>query len=99
MLAFIFLTALDLWDNRDYANPAFSNDMLISVKPGFGLITSISIISVSFFYHVLVFPAYSSLENRSTSRFGWATVMTNFICALVYISLGIICVFLFGDQV
>jgi amino acid permease len=99
VIAFIFLTALDLWETRDQINPSFDLGILVSLKPGFGLITSMSIISVAFFYHVLVFPAYSALQNRSTQRFGCATVMTNSICAFIYLCLGIICLFLFGDQI
>ena len=73
--------------------------MLLNVKPGFGLITSINIFSVSFFYHVIVFPAYSSLKDRTTARFGCSAFITNTICAIVYLSLGITCLFLFGSDI
>ena len=96
VLAFIVLSGVDLWDTSDYKAAAIDQQLLVTLKPGFGLITSMSIISVAFFYHVLVFPAYSSLQNRTTQRFGCATVLTNTICALIYIALGIICLFLYG---
>ena len=70
VICFILLCGLDLWDTSDYKAASINSDILVTVKPGFGLITSMSIISVAFFYHVMVFPAYSSLQNKTTYRFG-----------------------------
>ena len=99
VLSFIALTSLDLYDTTDYDNFRPDSEELLAIKPGFGLITSMSIFSTAFFYHVMVFPAYSALERKSTARFACATVMTNSICSSVYISLGIISLFLFGADV
>lgn len=99
VIAFIILVGYDLYDSTDYATAQYDREMLLNVKPGFGLITSIDIFSVAFFYHVIVFPAYSSLENRSTARFGCSAIVTNALCALIYLSLGITCLFLFGEDI
>lgn len=96
VIAFIILAGIDLYENKNTLDKTFDRSLLLNVKPGFGLITSINIFSVSFFYHVIVFPAYSSLNERTTSRFGCAAIITNTICAIVYLSLGITCLFLFG---
>jgi amino acid permease len=99
VLSFIALTSLDLYDTSDYENQRPDSEELLAIKPGFGLITSMSIFSTAFFYHVMVFPAYSSLENRSTARFACSTMLTNSICSFVYITLGVISLFLFGAEV
>ena len=99
VIAFIILAGIDLYDDSDYARANTNFEDLVQVKPGFELITSMSIINTAFFYHVMIFPAYSALQNRSTARFGCATVMTNAICTMIYLSLAIICVFLYGDKI
>jgi hypothetical protein len=48
---------------------------------------------------MMVFPAYSSLQNRTTARFGCAVMLTNSICAVIYLALAVICVFLYGENV
>ena len=99
VIAFIFLVGFDLYDTTDYKNATFDAEMLLNPKPGFGIITSIDIFSVAFFYHVIVFPAYSSLSDRTTARFACSTIITNAFCGIIYVTLGILCLFLFGEDV
>lgn len=61
VIAFIILCVADLLDSSDKKLVLLNSELLVTVKPGFGLITSMSIISVAFFYHIMVFPTYSSL--------------------------------------
>jgi amino acid permease len=95
VMLFIILAAFDLLTSPH----TIDTSLLFRIKPGYGLITAMSILSCAFFYHMIVFPAYSSLQDRSTSRFATSALLTNSICAAIYLLLSIISLLLFGDSV
>ena len=95
VLLFILITGIDLatsetptYDLHDYLKPRWSTE----------IISSISILALSFYYQTGVFPAYSSMENKSTHNFMMSGASANLICALVYITLGVLCLAMFGSE-
>ena len=95
VLLFIILTGVDLATGTkeaqplsDFKNPIWSDK----------IVSSISILGVAFSYQTGVFPAYTSMQDKSTHRFSISAGIANTFCAVVYIILGILCLAMFGSE-
>lgn len=96
VVLFIIITAVDLGMDQSQAYPL--NEF---VKPIYSdnIINGVSILCTAYSYQTSVFPAYTSLIGKSTERFLLCSWIANAFCFVVYTTLGILCVAMFGDNI
>jgi len=95
VLLFIFLTGLDLAVGEEQVHPL--KDFKYPIR-SYEIITSISILTVAFSYQTCVYPAYTAMQDKSTDKFLISSVINLVFCALVYTTLGLICLVMFGSE-
>ena len=73
-------------------------DDLMQTKVDKNLITSFFIILFAYAVQFMTFPLYVDLENRSTERFSQVIWGATIFYSIVYLALGIIGAFMFGEN-
>lgn len=95
VLLFIILTGVDLATGAKEAQPLSNFKTPIWSDK---IVSSISILCVACSYQTGVFPAYTSMQDKSTLRFSISAGIANAFCGVVYIILGILCLAMFGSE-
>lgn len=63
------------------------------------LITGFNIITLSYAYHVNFFPTYKSLGSKRSNKKGMAAIAyASILSFTIYVSLGIISIYMFGSS-
>ena len=95
----ITLCAFELAKQKQRPDEHLSIDQYMDPKPSVNMVTSINIVCFAYSFQFQVFPAFVELEKRSNFRFQISSALALTVCGIAYMSMGLICVSMFGEEI